>query len=211
MKHSQSFAALALAIAGILFLLFPFVRPWGDETTADGAAAVMSSAAWVAAHLCHMFGLMLVALGVLGVRDIVGGKLAYAAVVTMWVGATLIVGFLGVETFGVHVIAAQYANGVHFDLLALIKALRFTPAAITIFAVGMFAVTIGGVLTALAIRRSTVLPRSSGVLFAVSFVLFIPQFATPPEVRTGYGVLLAAGCIWLAAALWRARPVSTTA
>jgi hypothetical protein len=60
------------------------------------------------------------------------------------------------------------------------------------------------VLAAVAIWRSGALARASGILFAVGFVLFLPQFFTPPAVRIAHGVLVAAGCIWLALALWRA-------
>jgi hypothetical protein len=63
----------------------------------------------------------------------------------------------------------------------------------------------GAVLAAVAIWRSGVLPRSSGVLFAVGFALFVPQFFTPPAVRIAHGVLVAAGSIWVAMALWQAN------
>jgi hypothetical protein len=59
-------------------------------------------------------------------------------------------------------------------------------------------------LAAVAVWRSGVLPRSSGILFAFGFALFLPQFFTPPAVRIVHGVLVAAGSIWLALALWRA-------
>jgi hypothetical protein len=62
---------------------------------------------------------------------------------------------------------------------------------------------VGAVLAAVAIWRSGVLPRSSGILFAVGFALFIPQFYLPPAGRIAHGVLVAAGSIWLALALWR--------
>jgi hypothetical protein len=46
--------AAALATAGVLFLLYPAVRPWEDESTLDGATKAMSSGAWVASHLFAM-------------------------------------------------------------------------------------------------------------------------------------------------------------
>jgi hypothetical protein len=42
------------------------------------------------------------------------------------------------------------------------------------------------------------------VPFALGFALFIPQFYTPAAVRIAHGVLVGAGCAWLAWALWRA-------
>jgi hypothetical protein len=68
---------------------------------------------------------------------------------------------------------------------------------------------VGAVLVAIAIWRSGVLPRSSGIPFAIGLALFIPQFSTPPAVRTGHGVLVAAGCRWIALVLWRARAADT--
>ena len=57
-------------------------------------------------------------------------------------------------------------------------------------------------MAAIAVWRSDVLPRASGILFATGMVLFLPQFFGPAAVRIAHGVLLAAGSIILAAALW---------
>ena len=46
----------ALAAAGVLFLAYPALRPWHDESTVAGATASMSSTAWVAAHFFAMLG-----------------------------------------------------------------------------------------------------------------------------------------------------------
>jgi hypothetical protein len=42
--------ALALVLAGLLFVGYPALRPWHDENTVAGATASMASNAWVAAH-----------------------------------------------------------------------------------------------------------------------------------------------------------------
>jgi len=55
-----------------------------------------------------------------------------------------------------------------------------------------------------AVWRSHVLPRTSAILFATGMALFLPQFFGPAPVRIGHGILLAAGSIILAAALWAA-------
>ncbi len=68
--------ALAFAAAGVLFFLYPAVRPWHDESTVNGAATSMSSGAWVAAHLFAMIGFILVPLGLLALRDAIGGTLS---------------------------------------------------------------------------------------------------------------------------------------
>jgi hypothetical protein len=200
--------AVALAVAGVLFVLYPAVRPWQDETTVEGATKAMSSGAWVAAHLFAMVGFILVALGLLALWDAVSRtpaeRLALAAVVTGWVGAGLTLPYYGAEDFGLNAIARKAADGKVPDLLGLVEAVRFSAVPIATFGLGLLLLAAGAVLAAVATWRSGVLPRSSGILFGVAFALFLPQFFTPPAVRIAHGVLVAAGSIWLALALWRA-------
>lgn len=200
--------ASALAVAGVLFVLYPAVRPWQDESTVEGAIKAMNSGAWVAAHLFAMVGFILVALGLLGlwnaVRRTRAERLALAAVVTTWIGVGLTLPYYGAEDFGLNAIARKAAEGQVSDLLGLVEAVRFSPVPITTFGLGLLLLAAGAVLAAVAIWRSGVLARSSGILFAAGFVLFLPQFFTPPAVRIAHGVLVAAGSIWLAVALWRA-------
>ena len=200
--------AFALAVAGVLFVLYPAVRPWQDESTVEGATKAMNSGAWVAAHLFAMVGFILVALGLLGlwnaVRRTRAERLALAAVVTTWIGVGLTLPYYGAEDFGLNAIARKAADGQVSDLLGLVEAVRFSPVPITTFGLGLLLLAAGAVLAAVAIWRSGVLARSSGILFAAGFVLFLPQFFTPPAVRIAHGVLVAAGSIWLAVALWRA-------
>jgi hypothetical protein len=200
--------ALALAVAGVLFVLYPAVRPWQDESTVEGATKAMSSGAWVAAHLFAMVGFILVALGLLAVWNAVSRtraeRLGFAAVVTAWVGVGLTLPYYGAEDFALNAIARKAAEGQVPDLLGLVDAVRFSPVPITTFGLGLLLLAAGAVLAAVAVWRSGVLPRPSGILFAAGFVLFLPQFFTPPAVRIAHGVLVAAGSIWLALALWRA-------
>ena len=199
--------ASALALAGVLFLLYPAVRPWKDESTVDGATAAMASGAWVAAHLFAMIGFILVPLGLLALHGAVSrtraGSLALAATVTSWIGAGLTLPYYGAEDFGLNAIAGKAAEGRSLDLLGLVDAVRFNPVAATTFALGLLSLAVGAILAASAIWRSQVLPRYSGVPFAVGFALFLPQFYTPPAVRIGHGLLVAVGLTWLAVGLWK--------
>jgi hypothetical protein len=202
------FGALALAVAGALFVLYPAVRPWQDESTVEGAVKALSSGAWVAAHVFAMVGFILVVLGLLAVWNAVGRtraeRLGFAAVVTAWIGIGLTLPYYGAEDFGLHAIANKAAEGQVVDLLGLVEAVRLGPVPITMFGVGLLLLAAGAVLAAVAIWRSGVLARASGILFAVGFVLFLPQFFAPPAVRIAHGVLVAAGSIWVALPLWRA-------
>ncbi|HEX7307955.1 hypothetical protein [Lentzea sp.] len=167
-----------LTAAGVLFLLYPAVRPWEDETTAAGAAAAMGSQAWVLSHLFAMIGFILVPIALLEVHR--------TAAITFWVGAGLTLPYYGAEDFGLHELAAQP------NLLELAEAVRYTPFAVTTFGVGLVTMGVAAVVAALKLRT---LPS---ILFAAGFALFLPQFFLPPVARIAHGVLLAVGCVWLA-------------
>jgi hypothetical protein len=195
--------ALSLIGAAVMFVLYPALRPWTDESTVDGATTAMSSGAWVAAHAFAMIGFILVTVGLFTLAEVVRGSrgagLARAALLTSIVGSGLTLVYYGAEDFGLHAIAA---HGVP-DLLSIVEDVRYQPLAVTMFGVGLVTLAVSGVLTALAVSRSGRLPAASGWLFAAGYVLFLPQFFGPPAVRIGHGVLLGVGLIWLAVALWR--------
>ncbi|GAA1023881.1 hypothetical protein Aple_008920 [Acrocarpospora pleiomorpha] len=207
-------AAGGLALAGVLFFLYPALRPWREESTLDGALQAMSSPWWVATHLFAMIGFILVPPALLAVRRVVDAtrseRLAVTAAVTTWIGVGLTLPYYGAEDFALNTIAAKVADGQPLDLLDLADSIRYHPAAVTAFLIGLLLLAIGPMLAAMAIWRSGALPRFSGILFAVGFALFIPQFFAPPAGRVAHGVLVAAGCIWLAVALWRlpSRPAA---
>lgn len=184
--------ALALAAAGVLFLLYPAVRPWYDESTVDGATRSMGSSAWVASHLFAMLGFVLVSLALLSLRS-------RTPAAVFWTGAGLTLPYYGAEDFALHAVAGQQA-----DLLAIAEDFRYGPVAVTMFAAGLLAMAVGAVLAA----RTT---GTGGWLFAAGFVLFLPQFFTPAPVRIAHGVLLLAGCLWLAHSLWRGAAGDGTA
>jgi hypothetical protein len=198
-------AAVALGAAGVLFVLYPAIRPWHDENTVQGATTSMSSNAWVAAHFFAMIGFILIPLGLLGVwgalRNTRREPLALTAVVTSWIGAGLTLPYYGAEDFGLHSIASQHAAG----LLNLIDKVRNQPVAITIFGLGLVLLAVGAVLAAVAIWRTDVMPRYCAIAFATAFVLFIPQFYAPAPARIAHGVLTGVGLAWLALGLWRAK------
>ena len=200
--------ALVLAVAGVLFFLYPAVRPWQDDSTVEGATRAMSSGAWVAAHLFVMAGFTLMVLGLLAVWSTVSRtraeRLALAAVVTGWIGVGLTLPYFGAEDFGLNAIARKAAEGQVVDLLGLVDAGRFSPVPATTFAVGLLLLGARGRAGGrrdLALRRATTLQRHPlrGWLCPVSSAVL-----HAPTVRIAHGVLVAAGSIWLALALWRA-------
>lgn len=196
--------ALALALAGVMFVLYPAVRPWRDESTAAGAHAAMSSGAWVASHLFAMIGFILVPLGLFALWGLVSAtraeRVTLVAAVTSWIGAGLTLPYYGAEDFGLHAVATE---GEQADLLAIVDGFRFDPVAVTLFGGGLLTLAVSGVLAAIGVWRSATLPRSAGLLFAAGLALFLPQFFAPAPVRIVHGALLGLGLAWLAVAMWR--------
>jgi hypothetical protein len=204
--------AVALAVAGVLFVAYPAARPWHDENTVSGATSSMSSTAWVASHFFAILGFILLPLGLLAVRTAMASTkaepTAMLATVLAWIGAGLILPYYGAEDFGLHAIAGPHGRGA--DLLAVVNAVRYQPLAITIFGVGLVLLAIATIMVGVAVWRSHVLPKASAVLLAVGFALYLPQFFGPAAVRVGHGVLVGAGLLVLAVALWRSvgQPVA---
>jgi hypothetical protein len=197
--------AIALEIAGVLFLAYPAVRPWHDESTVSGATTSMSSNAWVAAHFFAMVGFILLPLGLMAVRAALSTshseRLAFVATVISWIGAGLTLPYYGAEDFALHAIAGPKGHGA--NLLDLIDAVRYQPLAITIFGLGLVLLAVSAIMIAIAVWRSGVMARTSGILFAAGFALFLPQFFAPAGFRIAHGVLMAVGLILLGAVTWR--------
>lgn len=192
--------AIAFAFAGAMFLLYPAMRPWHDETTLAGARESMSSNAWVAAHFFGMLGFIALPLGLLALHGLVRSRLSLAALLASWIGAGLTLPYYGAEDFGLHAIAGSGTP----DLLDVVDQVRYQPVAVTIFTLGLLSLGAGTVFAAVAVWRSGALSRAAGVLFAAGFALFIPQFYLPAGARIAHGVLVAIGCAWFAVSLWRA-------
>lgn len=198
-------AAAALAVAGLLFVLYPTIRPFSDETSLQGAVA-FGSDAWIFAHVLAMVGFVLVTLGVLrlriGVERTPGAAVASWAVAVCWVGAGLTLPFYGAEAFGLHAIGQEAIRQNSPAIYALANEVRTGPG-LVVFLVGMTLLAVGAIIAAAAVWRSGRLPRWSGVPFALGFALYIPQFFGNQPLRVVHGLLVAAGCVWLAAVIWR--------
>src|SRR5574342_555145 len=150
--------AIALLVAAVLFILYPAMRPWKDESTVDGATVAMSSGSWVASHLFAMIGFILVPLGLLALRGVVSHTraepLAFNAAIAAWIGAGLTLPYYGAEDFGLHAIASRAAQGQPIDVLGLVDAVRFNPVAATTFGAGLVLLAVGAVLAAATIWRA---------------------------------------------------------
>ena len=180
----------AFLAAGVVFLLFPLLRPWPDESVATtDLATAFASDRWVVAHLCGILGLGLLAPALLGLRTVLadggggGGPLADGAsagegggadggragvgaatwaLITAWAGAGCAALYFGAEIFGIRTIAEAALRENDLGLLAEIEVLRMQPWAMTLFGAGLLLLAMSGVLVAIALWRSGVGSRVGG-------------------------------------------------
>jgi hypothetical protein len=206
MTTTARWTSAAFVAAGLLFLLFPLLRPWPDELVATtDLATAFASDRWVVSHLCGILGLGLLAPALLGLRTVLadGGPGAGVgpatwALITAWAGAGCAALYFGAEIFGIRTIAeAALREGDH-GLLADVEVLRLQPWAVTLFGVGLLLIALAGVLVAIAIWRSGAHMRWAGIPLGIGLVLVLPQFFGGPELRITHGLLVAAGCVLIA-------------
>ena len=183
-----------LAVIGVLFVLYPVLRPWHDETTAAGAAAAMASPLWVASHGFAMLGFILLPAVpiVFAWHERHARRPLVVSAALLWVGVGLVLPYYGAEAFALNALATV---GVP-DLVAVSDAVRLGPVQSVAFLLGLLLVAVGAVFTAIGVAK--VHPWWLGVAFAAGFALFAPQFFGPPAVRIAHGVLIAVGCVILA-------------
>lgn len=197
--------AVAFGVAGILFVLYPAIRPFSDETSLLGAAA-FGSTAWIVAHMLAMVGFTLLMLGLLGLYSRLHQtsleRLAFWTLVVGLIGVGLTLPFYGGEAFGLHAIGQEALRQHSPSLGGLAASVRSGPQLI-MFLLGLLTIAVAGVMVAILISRSRVFQRWSGIPFAVAFALFIPQFFGTQPIRVAHGLLITIGCLWIAVELWR--------
>ena len=200
--------AASFAIAGVLFLLYPAIRPFSDETSLQGAAA-FASTAWILAHMLAMVGFTLVMLGLLGLylafRATAVEGIAFWALAVGLLSIGLLLPFYGGEAFGLHAIGEEALRQRSLALVGLASVVRSGPELI-MFLIGLLLLAASAIVTAVAIWKSGTLAKWSGVPFAVGFALYIPQFFGNQPVRVAHGLLVTIGCVWIAAEMWQHAP-----
>jgi hypothetical protein len=198
--HLSAFAA-AFALSGLCFLLYPAVRPFSSETGKDGARAFGSSS-WIVAHSLGIAAFALLALGAFGLyvrlQDTSVGERMVRAVVLIWVGVALTLPYYGAEVFGLHAVGQRALAG---NEPALVKPLTHSirwEAGIYFIVAGLLLLALGAIVMARAVWRSGRLQRWSALPLAAGLLLYIPQFSAPQSIRIVHGMLMLAGCWWLA-------------
>ncbi len=197
--------AISLAISGILFVLYPAIRPFSSEKGLDGAAAFGSSH-WIVAHMLAMVGFTLLALGLVGwhsslQRSEVEGSAFRAFVVTL-AGIGLTLPFYGGEAYGLHAIGQEALKRGDGSLIEMSTVVR-GGAGLMMFLVGLLVLAVGAIMIARVIWTSRERMKWIGIPFGVAFALYIPQFFGTQPLRVAHGLLVALGCALIAASMWR--------
>lgn len=198
-------SAAYLVISGILFVLYPAIRPFSDETSLQGATA-FASTEWLVAHILAIIAFTLLPLGLLGfynsLQEIAVKSLAYWSVVMCLIGIGLTLPFYGAETYGLHTLGQEAIRKQTATLVGLAADVR-SGAGLVMFLIGLLLLAVAAVILAIAIWKSGRYHKWSGIPFAFGMGLYIPQFFGGQPIRVAHGLLVALGCLWLAVGLWR--------
>ena len=148
-----------------------------------------------------MAGFILLGLGLLGINELLrgtqGGRSAAWGLVLSWVGIGLTLPYYGAEVFGLHAVGQGAVDRQDVGLMSIVDDIRWE-VGIWFILGGLSLLAVGTVLVAVAMWRADTMGRWGGVLLALSFALYIPQFAGPQPVRVAHGVLVLVAC-WLIA------------
>lgn len=211
-------APVLLMISGLLFIAFPALRPYGEETTLRGAAG-MASPLWIVAHLLGMLAFIVLVTGLWLLRgDGASPRRPWTAAASH-AGALGLLGllpFYGLETFGAAAVARYAVAGEKAAMLELIEQLRNDAVALGMFGAGLVAVALAGCLLAAASWPVGGGLRLGGLLTAAGLLTYLPQYLAPAPLRIAHGLVLGAGLLLLAGSLLsdhlprRARPPHST-
>jgi hypothetical protein len=186
-------------VTGVAFVAYPLLRPYTDETTMAGLAA-MSSGRWLVAHLLGMLAFAVLPVGLGRLRPSLGA-LGY-------VGAVLLLPYYGGEAFALHAIGRHGVATSDLSMLTVVDGFRYNPVAITMFGLGLLVLAAAGVLAVVACWPRGLAWRVAVGAVGLGLLLYLPQFFAFPAVRIGHGLLLGLGCVAVAllSAGWRTEP-----
>lgn len=186
---AEPLAAAGFGLAGVLFVVYPALRPYSSEQGLAGAGA-FASWQWAASHLCAIVAFVLLA------QTVARMDLGRVAAVMIGLGACLVLPYYGAEVFGVGAIGRRVGQSGDTGLLAVVDDIRFAGPAVTLFAAGLLLLAVGGVAAGRALWTSH---RALGVMWAMFLALYLPQFYAPPALRVAHGAGLGLAMVLLAA------------
>jgi hypothetical protein len=203
-------SSASFALAGLLFLLYPAIRPFSDESSLQGAAA-FGSTAWIVAHSLAIVAFVLLVLGLFGAYLLLqrspAERPALIALVLSWIGVGLTLPFYGAEVFGLHAIGQAATRQNNPALVSLAGDVRGEPG-IWFIVVGLILLGVGLIAFAVAIWRSGILIKWTGIPLAAGFALYLPQYTASQPLRVAHGLWIALSCGLVAWSLFARRSSS---
>lgn len=172
--------------AGLLFVIYPALRPYSSESGLAGAAA-FASGNWIWAHVAGMvaFGCLAAGCCLLPAPTIVKGSAV--------LGVGLILPYYGAEAFGLHAIGRSALRYGAAGLADAADAVRYNLFAVLMFTIGWVLLAVVGVALARLLWRRGL--RAAAVCIGTGMVLYLPQFFGPPAIRIGHGAILGIGLL----------------
>lgn len=196
---------LALPVYGVLTLASTLTHQPDPTSDFPAYARYISTTQFRVGHLVGSIGGT--ALAMLGIIALVGYlsrhgvvRPALAGLVLAVVGNSLILTLFGVAAFASPAIGKAYLAGQQ-DVVQVNEMIYAAPLAIT-GVLGSLCYTAGAIFLGVAIWRSRVLPRWSGVLVAAAVPLIALVGLVIGVAQTVGSVLLIAGSAWLVWEIW---------
>lgn len=214
MSKQHLIVQAGLAVAGLSFIAYPALRPYGPESGAGGAADFASDA-WLVAHAFGMLGFVALALTLR--RAAVtspwprNGRPLREVETRMWLAVALLLPYYGAEAYGLHELGRYATRTGDVGVLDVADKFRYAPLEVTTFALGLLLLVLVGGRIIHGLWSSSPVGRTGGLLAGLGLVTYLPQFFGPGEIRVAHGVLLGLGLLLMAASLSRAdrsEPVS---
>lgn len=198
----RSYAARGpLLLAGVAFVAYPALRPYGPETGQQGAAD-LGSTLWLVSHSLGMVGFVALALGL---RAAVAhtpwhwsGTSLPATETRAWLAVAFLLPYYGAETFALNEMARHATATGQWEAMEVVEAFRYAPLAMTVFGIGLLMLLLVAGRLVMGLWHAGTPARTGALLAAVGLATYLPQFFGTPEVRIIHGLVLAAGLATLA-------------
>lgn len=206
-----------VAGTGLFMALYLLLRPYGDTGTPAETAAAFASSGWLIAHLLGALALACFALVTVQLADQLDTVLSRLARALAVAGTALTLLYYGAETFALHILGrVAQAGGLETlnpaapdqgavdpavnptaldpAVLELADQIRFQPAAVAVFAIGLLAISTAAIVMAVASRR---LFRPGWTVWplAIAMAVFPAQFYLPLAGRMGFGIVAAVAAV----------------
>jgi hypothetical protein len=126
--------------------------------------------------------------------------LAFAGLIALLGGIALLLPVVALEAVALREIATMAPDGTGaFE--ARVVEVKIVEAPMSL---GLLSLAAGGISIAIAIWRTSLLPKWAGITLAVGLALWLPVLPQPVRIADGLAIMF--GAVFLARALWIGQP-----